>query len=61
MILRNYADSKCTWGYMTLCRDCVKDAPSHVDTVEHIKQVLPGNKCDMCKRKGIIPVDLMRN
>ena len=45
----NYPDSKCAWGYMTLCRKCQTKAPSHVDTSTTIEdKSLPKTHCELC-------------
>lgn len=45
----NYPDSKCAYGYMTLCEACVPAAPRHVDTMAPITEVYPAVKCEMCE------------
>jgi len=50
--LTNYLDSKCAWGYITLCDDCRSKAPRHVDTNHPIKDYLPADHCEICKRPG---------
>lgn len=57
LVLTNYPDSKCTWGYMTLCDKCKSKAPRHVD-IEHpidpLKEYLPSDRCEICGRRGVI-------
>lgn len=53
-VLRSYVDRKCCYGYMVLCPECTPSAPHWVDTSKSIKQALPGDRCEMCKRKGTL-------
>ena len=49
--LRHYEDSKCTWGYMTFCENCVKDTiPSHVDISKQVYG-FPYVHCDRCGQR----------
>ena len=49
MAMDNHPDSKCTWGYMTLCDGCRPKAPAHVDTSTTIDGFLVV-KCEICKK-----------
>jgi hypothetical protein len=49
--LKNYPDSKCCYGYMTICLGCINKAPRHVDTKQEIVSPLPKPQCEICKRK----------
>jgi len=60
--LRNYVDSKCHWGYMTLCDRCVgemtSDARKHrmykqVD-IYHCVEGFPTPSCERCGTKGVV-------
>ncbi len=57
--LKNYPDSRCVYGYMTLCNDCVgelREDPTgfrHVDVAEPIRDYYPHNgRCERCLKKG---------
>jgi hypothetical protein len=52
--LTNYPDSKCAWGYMTLCEECKSKAPKWVDVEHPIKEYLPSDRCELCNHKGQI-------
>lgn len=52
--MQNYPDSKCSYGYMTLCDECKKHAPKHVNTSEPIGDVFPIVRCEMCKKLNLI-------
>lgn len=47
MCLRNYQDSKCVYGYMTLCNRCKDNAPAWVNT-SVIVSGFPAVKCELC-------------
>lgn len=61
---RNWADSKCTYGYITLCKDCYGVVSSanrrgdrfwaHIDTTKEIPG-FPVHKCEVCKKQCIPP------
>jgi hypothetical protein len=57
LVLKNYVDRKCCYGYMTLCPECRPSAPHWVETNQPINQVLPADRCEMCKRKGVVSVE----
>lgn len=47
--MENYPDSKCIWGYMTVCNGCIDRAPSWVDTENPItNQWYPIVECEVC-------------
>lgn len=47
-MLKNYEDSKCVWGYMTLCENCVAKAPKHVDVGTEVLG-FPAPYCELCE------------
>lgn len=47
-ILRNFADSKCAWGYITLCSRCESLAPRHVDLSKAIAGFPLMPACELC-------------
>lgn len=50
-MLKNYEDSKCVYGYMTLCEKCTKNAPPNVNVNKEVKG-FPTPQCEMCKGNG---------
>ena len=52
--LRNYEDSKCCYGYMSICEDCLPKAPKHVDITKELQEWYPGDTCEICGRKGVV-------
>ena len=46
--MENYPDSKCCFGYMTVCDDCRDKAPQHVNTDKPIKDWFPKIECEVC-------------
>jgi len=51
--LKNYPDPLCYWGYMTLCQNCLGKAPKYIDR-NPIKVPLPSDRCEICKKKGVV-------
>jgi hypothetical protein len=52
-----YPDSKCTWGYMTVCDKCLTNAPKHVDRTKPIVSPPAVGKaqiCELCRRMFIL-------
>jgi hypothetical protein len=49
--LHNYEDSKCEWGYMTVCDNCKPNAPRHVNISREV-MAFPAVECEMCKSKN---------
>ncbi len=56
--MKNYEDSKCVWGYMTLCDPCFKELSEqkprdyrHVDTSKEVKGFPLGSCCEKCGSK----------
>lgn len=49
----NYVDAKCSYGYMTICAECVNgpNVPKHIDTNRTADRSLPHPKCELCKKK----------
>lgn len=47
----NYEDSKCHYGYMTVCDICKPNAPSHVNLDKRVLG-FPEVKCEMCGREA---------
>lgn len=54
-LLRNYEDTRCGWGYITLCFDCHRDAVQIEGFTgrvlsDHPKEgeVFPKGKCEHC-------------
>lgn len=45
---KNYEDSKCAWGYMTLCENCITKAPEHVNTSVEVLG-FPTPHCELCE------------
>ena len=53
--LINYPDSKCTWGFMSLCKKCVVKAPLHVDInkpLDPTTHYFPADHCEICQKPG---------
>lgn len=50
--LINYPDSKCVYGYMTLCEECKPKAPAHVDIAHPIMDFMPSDRCEICGKRG---------
>lgn len=46
-VLKNFVDSKCAWGYMTLCIPCRAAAPKHVDLTKEVTG-FPQVECELC-------------
>lgn len=49
-----YPDSRCTFGYMTVCPTCKPLAPPHVDTSRPLVNPPAVGKrqpCEICKRQ----------
>lgn len=54
VVLKNYPDSKCKWGYFTACEDCAKTKQvfhKHVDFSHPITDYYPGDHCEACGKK----------
>lgn len=58
MNLRNYEDSRCTWGYITLCDDCASMArrgtwppTRHINANKAIIGKPIAECCEWCKKK----------
>ena len=57
--MKNYQDDKCSWGYITLCDDCVdiiKESKSRNLRHIHLDRVVKGvplmEECEACHCKG---------
>ena len=58
---RNYEDSKCAWGYMTLCDDCARllTSDAHLSKLyRHVSlykcvEGFPTPYCERCGAKNI--------
>lgn len=50
-MLKNYEDSKCVYGYMTVCNECKEKAPAWVNIEKEIKGY-PTPKCEICGKTG---------
>jgi hypothetical protein len=61
--LTNYPNSKCRWGYSSLCLDCVakyKTRIRYIDFEHPIDPAVsyyPGNSCEECGRRGEVVVN----
>lgn len=52
-----YPDSKCCYGYMTLCDKCKPNAPSWVDTntpIPNPPALGKVQRCESCDKKGVL-------
>ena len=54
--MKNYEDTKCAWGYITVCNKCVekvrgKPSFKHVKFEREIKGLPTMEKCEICGRK----------
>jgi hypothetical protein len=47
---KNYEDSKCSWGYATVCEDCIKNrnAPSYINTQKEVIGFPLYERCEVC-------------
>ena len=57
MVMYAYPDSKCCYGYMTICNNCKENAPHWVDISNPIiNPPAEGKKqrCELCNRKFIL-------
>lgn len=53
--LYHYLDTKCVWGYMTLCWECVVELkfPRHVYTEKGELLGFPYVHCEVCGKKAV--------
>lgn len=49
--MKNYVDHGCSYGYMTVCIDCLEIVPHHVDVKKEV-QGFPIKECEICGRKA---------
>lgn len=55
--MKAYPDSKCCYGYMTICDDCTPKAPSWVDISKPITNppaVLKEQRCEICGKRFVL-------